>query len=149
MATLYSDLYALPPGTSGAEVYHGPSGPMTKGAVHVVRGTLTIDSDGLNAADVAQLLEVPEGAKLLRFAAVPSGDLDAANTFTFHLGWESATNEFASGSSALQGTTAFTLAADALIAKAASASSGEALVMTGVAGALSAGSIRFIAELTV
>lgn len=150
MATLYSDLYGLPPNaevSGGAQIYRGPHGHMAKGTVYVVRGILTIAST-LGASDSAKLLKVAEGAKLLRMAIVPSADLNAGNDFTFNLGWTSAGTAFASASTGLQSTTAVELTAAAMAAAAAAAKGGDDLVLTRVAGALSAGSLSFIAEIT-
>lgn len=149
MATLYSDLYGAPPNpeASGSMIYRGPHGHMTKGSVYVVRGTLTIATT-LGASDTARLLKAMEAAKLLRMAIVPSGDLNAANDFTFNLGWTSAGTAFASASTGLQAATAYELSAATLAAAAAAAKGGDDLVLTRVAGALSAGSLSFIAEIT-
>lgn len=149
MATLYSDLYGTPPNADSgtAPIYRGPHGHMAKGTVYVVRGVLTIAST-LGASDLANLLRAGEGAKLLRMAVIPSADLNAGNDFTFNLGWTSSGNAFASASTGLQGTAAFTLAADALASAAAAAKGGDHLVLTRVAGALSAGSLTFVAELS-
>lgn len=150
MATLYSSLYGTPPNpesAGGALIYRGPHGHMAKGSVYVVRGTLTISST-LGASDTAKLLKTMEGAKLLRMDIVPSADLNAANDFTFNLGWTSAATAHASASTGLQGTSAFTLTSAGLIAAAAAGKGGDDLVLTRVAGALSAGSLSFIAEIT-
>lgn len=149
MATLYSDLYGTPPNAdaSTAPIYKGPHGHMAKGAVYVVRGNLVIPSS-LGAGDSAKLLMVPQGIKLLRMAIVPSADLDAGNTFTFNLGWVSAATAFASASTGLQGTAAYTATADALIAAAASGNHNDEMVLARVAGSLSAGTLAFIAELS-
>lgn len=142
MATLHSNLYGAPEG-SDTMIYRGASGPMTKGGVYAVIGTISIAS---TLDEDAKLLEVPEGTRLLRIAIVPSADLDAGNTFTFNLGWSSDSNEFASASAGLQGTAAFELDAAGTAGKVA-AQGGDALVMTAAAGALSAGTLTFVAEL--
>lgn len=149
MAILYSDLYGTPPNgdASTTPIYRGPHGPMAKGSVYVVRGVITIASS-LGASDSAKLLKAMEAAKLLRMAIVPSADLNSGNDFTFNLGWTSAATAFASASTGLQAATAYTLAADALAAAVAAAKGGDDLVLTRVAGSLSAGSLTFIAEIT-
>lgn len=149
MATFYSDLYGTPPNADAATapVYKGPHGHMSAGGVYVVRGVLTIAS-AFGAGDLAKLLVAPERARLLRFVAVPSGDLDAANTFTFNLGWNIAgSNTHTNGSNGLQGSAAFALSAADLASSLAAAAKGDELVLTRAAGSLSAGSITFIAEL--
>lgn len=149
MAILYSDLYGAPPNAAEgtAPIYRGPHGSMSKGGVYVVSGVITIAS-ALGAGDSAKLLRAPEAAKLLRIAIVPSGDLDSGNTFTFNLGWAIAgANAHASASTGLQSASAFTLDAATLAAAAAAAAKGDELVLTRVAGSLSAGSLRFVAEM--
>lgn len=154
MTTLYSDLYGAPPNpesAGGAQIYRGPTPnyAMTEGGVYVVRGALVIPTgDTLGASDVANLLDAMEGAKLLRMCIVPSADLNAGNDFTFNLGWASDATAFASASTGLQAATAFELSAADLISAAAAAARGDALVLTRVAGALAAGTLDFIAELT-
>lgn len=150
MATLYSDLYGTPPNpesSGGAKIYRGPSGHMAKGTVYVVRTTLTIASS-LGASDDAKLLKAMEGAQMLRLTIVPSADLNSGNDFTFNLGWSSAGTAFASASTGLQAATAFSLTAADMAAAAAAAKGGDDLVLTRVAGSLSAGSLRVIAEIT-
>lgn len=150
MATLYSDLYGAPPNPESAAsalIYRGPHGHMAKGTVYVVRGVLTIAST-LGASDSAKLLKAMEGAKLLRMDIVPSADLDAGNSFTFNLGWASAGTAFASASTGLQSASAFAVTSAASIGAAAAAKGGDELVLTRVAGSLSAGSLSFIAEIT-
>lgn len=149
MATLYSDQYGIPPNADAttAPIYRGPHGHMAKGHGFVVRGALLIPAT-LGAGDSAKLLMVPQGVKLLRMAIVPSGDLDAGNSFTFNLGWVSAATAFASASNGLQGTSAFLLTADQLIAAAASSNHNDEMVLTRAAGSLSAGTLNFIAELS-
>lgn len=149
MATLYSDLYGTPPNADAgtAPIYRGPSGHMAKGTVYVVRGVLTIATT-LGASDLAKLLQAGQGAKLLRMTLVPSADLNAGNDFTFNLGWSSASNAFASASTGLQGTGAFELSAATLASAVAAPKGGDHLVLGRVAGALSAGSISFVAELS-
>src|SRR5688500_2273731 len=137
MATLYSDLYGAPPNpesAGGAQIYRGPHGHMAKGTVYVVRGTLTIATT-LGATDSAKLLKAMEGAKLLRMAIVPSGDLNAGNDFTFNLGWTSSANAFASASTGLQAATALGLSAAQLAAVVAAALGGDGLVVSRVEGA--------------
>lgn len=156
MATYYSDLYGAPPnaelGSAAAQIFRGPTPnyAMTKGGVYVVRGTLVIPTgDTFGAADVAKLLDAASAAKLLRIAIVQSADLNSGNDFTFNLGWASAgATAHLSASTGLQGTTAVELSAATLAAAAAAAEGGDTLVLTRVAGALSAGSLAFIAELT-
>lgn len=156
MATYYSDQYGAPPnaelGAAAAQIYRGPTCnyAMTKGGVYVVRGTLVIPTgDTFGAGDVAKLLDAAQSAKLLRIALIQSGDLNAANDFTFNLGWASAgATAHASASTGLQGTTPVELSAATLAAAVAAAAHGDSLVLTRVAGALAAGSVSFIAELT-
>lgn len=154
MATFYSNLYKAAPGAqAGAErIYEGPTGPMSVGSSYVVFGQFDNPASPANfgsnvgGTDVLRLCKVPQGARLLRLVAVPSADLDGANTFTFNLGWSSLANTFASASTGLQGATAFTLAADAVIASPAAADADD-LILTRAAGALgTAGTIRFAAE---
>lgn len=146
MAILYSSLYGTPPNAAEdtAPIYRGPSGHMQVGSLYVVRGTVTIDDD-IGASDSAKLCAVPQGTKLLRMAIVPSADLDGSNSFTFNLGWVSAATAFASASTGLQGTSAYTTAA-ADQASAAAAGDGDEVVLTRVAGALAAGTLTFVAE---
>ena len=153
MATHYSDLYVRAAGMTtpddGTRIYRGPHGHMAKGTVFVVRGEIVIPTGStIGASDVAKLLVAHEGAKVLRLAIVPSADLDGANTFTFNLGWTSASNALASASAGLQGTAAYTLAMDATIAVAAAGADGDELILTRVAGALSAGTLRFAVEMS-
>jgi hypothetical protein len=146
MATkLYSSLYGTPPNGSG-NIYRGPHGHMSRGMTWVVRGDLVIPSS-LGAGDTGRLCDVVEGARLLRFTVVPSADLDSGNTFTFNLGWATAgANTHASASTGLQGTSAFSLSADQLIAALSVPAKGDALEIARVAGSLSAGTLSFIAE---
>lgn len=148
MATYYSNLYHTPPNAdpTTAPIYQGPSGQMSKGHTYMVIGSLTIPSATFTAGDIAKLCKVSESARLIRFTAVPSGDLDAGNTFTFNLGWTSVANTFAAASTGLQGTAAFVLATSDTIASTSAVVHGDELVLTRVAGALSAGSIAFVAE---
>ena len=155
MAIFYSNLYGLPPSSppNGTRIYRGPSGPMAVGFVLAIFGTFT-NVAGANAfgtnvggTDVLQLCDVPESAKLVRFAMVPSADLDAANTFTFNLGYTASANAFASASTGLQGATAFTLDEAALMAVAPAPVRGTKLILTRTAGSLAAaGTISFLAE---
>lgn len=149
---LFSDLYRYAPnGESTADpIYQGPCGPMHSGHCLTVMGTYTNKAGsagiGGGTGDYISLCKVPAGAKLLRFYAVPSADLDAANTFTFNLGYSSVANAFASASNGLQAATAYKLDADVLI-NAAAAVDNDDLILTRVAGALAtAGTIKFIAE---
>lgn len=153
MATHYSDLYTTAAGQSAdsaaARIYKGPHGLMSKGGIYVVTGSIVIATGETIGADGdAKFMAVPEGARLLRIAIVPSADLNSGNDFTFNLGWVSASNAFASASTGLQTSSAFTLAADAIITAAAAGADGDELVLTRVAGALSAGTLRFVAELS-
>lgn len=154
MATLYSSLYGTLPNpeqAGGAQIYRGPSGNvgLTAGGVYVVRGVLTIPAATFGATDVARLLDAAQGAKLLRMCIVPSADLNAGNDFTFNLGWATAgATAHASASTGLQGTAAVELSAATLAAAVAAAQRGDTLVLTRVAGALAAGTLSFVAELT-
>ena len=67
MATIYSDLYGAPPGSAAGavEIYRGPHGPMSKGGVYVVEGTITIASSFGASAD-ARLLKAAAGTRLVR-----------------------------------------------------------------------------------
>lgn len=147
MATIYSDLYGAPPGSeAGAvEIYRGPHGPMSKGGVYIVEGTVTL-AEAFGADADARLLKAVAGTRLLRITIVPSADLDAAGTFTFNLGWADASNTHASASTGLQGATALQLGPDTLLASDVAPSHGD-LVLTRVAGSLDIGSLAFIAEL--
>lgn len=154
MATLYSNLYGpaagQEPSSDLTQYYKGPSGPMTKGGTYVVRGTVTIDTGTtLGADDSAKLFEVPEGAKLSRIVISPSADLNSGDDFTFNLGWASASNTHASASTGLQGSAAFEMDASDLISDAAATSTGDTLLLTRVAGELSAGTLTFVAEIDV
>lgn len=154
MATYHSDLYVRAAGMTtpddGTRIYKGPHGHMAKGTVFAVRGSIVIPTGStLGASDpLAKLLVAHEGAKILRVAIVPSADLDGANTFTFNLGWTSAANTLASASAGLQGTAAYTIAGDAAIAAAAAGPDGDELILTRVAGALAAGSLSFLIEMS-
>jgi hypothetical protein len=152
VTTFYSDLYKLPPnGEPGsAPIYQGPSGPMHAGHVLAIQGAFDNQAGsagfGASADDVLKLCAVPPGHKLLRAYLVPSADLDAGNSFTFNLGLTSAANAYASASNGLQGTTAFKVDADAVIAAAVSVD-GDELILGRTAGALAnAGTLRFVAE---
>lgn len=148
MATYYSNLYHTPPnGQPGsAPIYQGPSGHMQKGMNHTVIGSLTIPAATFTAGDTAKLCVCPEGARLLRLAIVPSADLDAGNTFTFNLGWNSSANTFAAASTGLQAASAFELKASDTIAAASAAVHSDELLLSRVAGALAAGTLSFVAE---
>lgn len=149
---LFSNLYRRAPnGDAAADpIYQGPCGPMHSGHNLTVRGVYTnlAGSAGIGGGtgDYISLCKVPEGARLLRFYAVPSADLDAGNSFTFNLGFSSLANNFASAATGLQGSTAYKLDADAII-NAAAAVDNDDLILTRVAGALAtAGTISFVAE---
>lgn len=149
---LFSDLYRRAPnGDSTADpIYQGPCGPMHSGHSLTVSGTYTnlagASGIGGGTGDYISLCKVPAGAKLLRFYAVPSADLDAGNSFTFNLGLSSVANAYAAASNGLQGSTAYKLDADAVI-NAAAAVDNDDLILTRVAGALAtAGTIKFVAE---
>lgn len=149
MTQFYSDLYRTPP-SGGTPIYQGASGQMASGSTVAIRGTLTNPSGsagmGGGTGDFASLCKAPPGAKLLRFAAVPSADLDASNSFTFNLGLTSLANAYVSASAGLQGTSAYELAAKDVI-NAAAAVDGDDLILTRVAGAwANAGSLSFVAE---
>ena len=153
MATHYSNLYVPAAGRTspddGVRIFMGPHGPMTKGGLYVVRGEIVIATGAtIGATDTAKMFVAPQGAMVIRAAIVPSADLDAANTFTFNLGWTSASNTHASASAGLQAATAFVLDADDTVTAAAAGADGDELVLSRVAGALSAGTLRFIVELT-
>lgn len=152
MTTFYTDAYHYAPNAEpgAAPIYQGPSGPMSSGHVLAVKATYDNKAGaagiGANAGDVLKICRVPPGASLLRFYAVPSADLDGANTFAFNLGLTSLANAYAAASTGLQGATAFKLDADAVIAAAASID-GDELILTRTAGALAtAGQVRFVAE---
>lgn len=151
MAEKYSNLYKVAPNAEGTSadpiyIYEGPSGPMSRGQGYFVVGQYDNPANGFGADDVLNLCKVPEGTKLIRFAAVPSADLDGSNSFTFDLGWDSDPDAFLNDSAGLQGTTAVTVAADAVIA-AVNSADGDTLQLTRVAGAwANAGILRFVAE---
>jgi hypothetical protein len=151
MATkYYSSLYHNPPNpevSGGAPIYQGPHGAMTAGSSHFIRGTVTIPAATFTTGDTMALCKVPKDARLVRIAIVPSADLDSGNSFTFNLGWTSASNTHASASTGLQGTAAFELKASDTIAAAVSIK-GDELVLARAAGALAAGTLSFVAELS-
>lgn len=156
MATLYSSLYGTPPNpesAGGAQIYRGPGGDLMQraGGLTVIRGQLDIPAAGFGATDIAKLFDVMNGAKLVRMVIVPSADLDAGNSFTFNLGWfSSGASAFAAASTGLQAATAFTLSADQVIAAVAAGSGlrGDTMQLTRVAGSLSTGTLRFLAEVS-
>lgn len=151
MATKYSSsLYHNPPNpevAGGAPIYQGPHGAMASGMAHFIRGSVTIPAATLGAGDSIALFKVPKDARLVRIAIVPSADLDSGNSFTFNLGWTSAANTHAAASTGLQGTAAFELKASDTIASAVSVK-GDELLLTRVAGALAAGTLSFVAEVS-
>lgn len=151
MAIYYSDLYGTPPNAAAgtAPIYRGPHGHMSKGMVYVVRAVVTIPAATFTAGDKMAILRAPEGVKVLRVAAVPSGDLDGANTFTFNLGWGTAgATTYASASTGLQSASAYTLDAATSIAGVAAAKTGDQLELARQAGALAAGTLSFVVELS-
>lgn len=139
MPAIFSSLYQLPPNANAgaARIYSGPNAE--RRGQTVIRFATYTGAITFNAsATVNDILRIAggflAGERLLRFSATRSADPDAANDFTFNLGWASAPTTFASASNGLQATTAFVLAADAL-ASAAGAAEGDDLLLTPTAGA--------------
>ena len=152
MATYYSNLYGTAPNADASTPpnYKGPNGPVHPGEVQIISGTFTnvpASPFGGVAGDALKLCKLPQGAKLGRFVAAPSADLDSGNSFTFNLGNTGVANAYAAAASGLQGATAYTLAMDATIGAAAVGADNE-LILTRTAGSLAvAGTITWAAEI--
>ena len=144
MPAIFSDLYRLPPNANaGARpIYNGPvvqrrgqtitrfarfTGAITFNATPALNDVLHIAGGFL------------AGERLIRLANVRSADPDAANDFTFNLGWRIGTaaspaTAFATNSTAMQAAAAFNLAASD-VAAAQAAAEGDDLILTATAGA--------------
>ena len=132
MTTYYSSLYGVNPSDSTNYIYKGPN-PSRTGEVCVRRCTFT----GVLAfatADCLKLFQAMAGERLLRIANNRSGDPDAANDFTFNLGWTSSKTAVASASTGMQATTKVEYTEGDLIAVAAAAE-GDELEVAAAAGA--------------
>lgn len=139
MPAIFSSLYQLPPNANAgaARIYSGPNAE--RRGQTVIRFATYTGSITFNAsATVNDILRIAggflAGERLLRFTNIRSADPDSGNDFTFNLGWTSAPTAFASANTGMQGTAAFTLAADA-VAAAAAAVEGDDLLLTPTAGA--------------
>lgn len=133
MTTYYSSLYGQNPSNTAEYIYKGPS-PKAVGDVCVRRCTFT----GVMAAattDNLKLFQAVAGERLLGVANNRSGDADAANDFTFNLGWTSAPTAVASASTGMQATTKVEYSAGDLVLVAAAAE-GDALELAAQAGAI-------------
>lgn len=152
MATFHSSLYGTPPNANAdtAPIYKGPSGPVHSGEVQIITGTFTnvaASPFGGSSGDALKLCKLPQGAKLGRFVAVPSGDLDSGNSFAFNLGNTDVANAYASAATGLQSASAYALALEANAAVAAVGADNE-LILARTAGSLAtAGTITFAAEI--
>lgn len=133
MTQYYSSLYGQNPSNSANYIYKGPH-PVRAGEVCVRRCTFT----GVMAAattDKLKLFDATAGERLLSIANNRSGDPDAANDFTFNLGFTSAPTGVASASTGMQATTKVEYTAGDLIAVAAAAE-GDSLDLAAQAGAM-------------
>jgi hypothetical protein len=144
MPAIFSDLYRLPPNANaGARpIYQGPSA-LRRGQT-VIRFSTYTGAITFNASPtVNDVLHIAgafqRGERLIRLANTRSADPDAANDFTFSLGWRIGTaanpgTAFASASNAMQAAVAYNLSASDTAA-AQAAAEGDDLILTAAAGA--------------
>lgn len=152
MATYYSNLYGTAPNADASTPpnYKGPDGPVHSGESQIISGTYTnvaASPFGGVAGDALKLCKMPQGAKLGRFVAVPSADLDAGNSFAFNLGNTGVANAYAAAATGLQTASAYALTMEANLAAAAVGADNE-LILARTAGSLAtAGTIYWAAEI--
>lgn len=132
MTIYYSSLYGQNPSNTADYIYKGPH-PKEAGQLLVRRCSYT---GPLAAAtsDKLKLFQATAGERLVFIANNRSADPDAANDFTFNLGWTSAPTGVASASTGMQATTKVEYTAGDLILVAAAAE-GDALEVNAQAGA--------------
>lgn len=133
MATKYSNAYGQNPSNLSQYIHKGAT-PARRGELCVryieFTGTLSQAS-----ADSLVLCDLVNGEKVIGFFNGRSGDPDAANDFTFNLGYTGALTAYASASTGMQATTKFELTEGDLINAAAVAIDGAQLILTAQAGA--------------
>ena len=132
MTTYYSSAYGVNPSDSTNYIYKGPH-PTASGQICVRRVTFT----GVMAfatTDKLKLFKATAGERLLCISNNRSGDPDAANDFTFNLGWTSAPTAIASASTGMQAAVAVEYDDGDLILVAAAAD-GDELEVNAAAGA--------------
>lgn len=148
----YSTLYGVAPNGDGSQIYRGPSGERVNHTETTAVGSIAVTANTTlgDAGHQVELLRLPAGAKLTRIVVSPSADLDTNNDFTFNLGTAGALTAYASASTGLQATTAFS-ATDTVLANAppvaghADYGSGNALLLSRQAGGLEvSGTLNFI-----
>jgi len=148
MATIYSNLYQLPPNANAGagRIYSGPHAERRGQTVtRFATYTGTIGADDLYIAG-----GFLRGEKLIGFTAAQSGDGDTDNDFTFNLGWRVGTaatpaTAFLSASTGLQATTPVELDAGDLATDQAAAE-GDDLVLQRAAGEIEASiTLTFVA----
>ncbi len=136
----YSSGYGLVPNANTTTyLYRGPNIERPGQAVlrhHTFTGTLTYNaSAALN--DVLYIAGgFVAGERIKRIINVRSGDPDAANDFTFNLGFRlGLATAFATTSTAMQAAVAFEVTEAAALAIASVAAEGDDLILTPTAGA--------------
>lgn len=136
----YSSGYGLVPNANTTTyIYRGPQVERPGQTVlryHTFTGTLTYNA----SAALNDILYIAggfaAGERVKRITNVRSGDPDAANDFTFNLGFRGGlATAFASASTGMQATAAFEVTEAAALAIASVAVEGDDLILTPTAGA--------------
>lgn len=145
MANLYSSVYQRAPNTNLPQfIYSGPSAER-RGQVVARFSSFTGAAVTFNASPALNdVLYVAggflQGEKILRLSNIRSADPDAANDFTFNLGWRVGTaatpgSAFAAASTGMQATAAFQITDVAALSVQAAAEADD-LILTATAGAM-------------
>jgi hypothetical protein len=153
----YSNLYGLAPNGEGTQIFRGPWAERVNHVETTAVGSIAITADTTlgDTADQVEIMRLPAGAKLTRIVVSPGADLDTDNDFTFNLGTAGTLTAYASASTGLQATTAFS-ASDTVLANAAAVAGHDdyegsnALLLSRQAGELEvSGTLNFIVSYTM